>query len=189
MKGVIWLLNESDVSDERLFYAEGLSFNEQGLPNRFPWLGASGFWGKLLTGISRWNQGRSQLLNVMVRLETFRTYSRRLGASTQPPDILCRAIKTFSEKLREKKIPLLIVFTPHPDRGISANWPGYRYQREELLSMVACAKASGFPVLDLTNDPIKADWYAADEIHFSPAGSKWLADRIAPSVKKWMETP
>ena len=153
------------------------------LPIKFSWFGAWNAWTRLLIRINQWNQGKSAFIDTISRLATFRIYQEKIASVPPTSEVLCPAIRDFAKSLLLSETPLLIVFTPHAKEGIEANWGGLAYDPEDLRKMIACAKATGARVDDLSGEQLGPESFAADHIHYSALGAEWLAARLAMEMR------
>lgn len=184
LRAVLLLLNGTDANDERLFQAVALSRDERGLPNKFLWFGSYSRLSSWIVELSQWGKGRSELINTVTRYAIFRIYLDKVKSVPPTPESLCPGIRRFAEELRDKNVPLLIAFTPHYREGYEGNWVGDTYHPEDLATMIKCAKETGAAIADLSSEEPRPEWFFPDKLHYTPAGTSWVAGKLRPYVEE-----
>lgn len=187
VRGVIWLLNGSDPTDERFFSSRAMGFDRFG-PVRFLSLEGDPFLEQ--DGWLPWLHARSRLAALAVRLRTFRWLRASIRLYPATERMLCGGIWRLAEHLKERKIPLLVALTPHYPIGLQGNWVGEFADPRELATMATCARAAGAEVVDLSAEKLERGWFIEDLIHYTPLGSNWLAGKLAgPAAALFREAP
>lgn len=183
IKGVLLLLNEGDPTDERFFWARGLTRDAAGVPTSFSFVGGQALADDNINRVARSISVKSRLLQFLMRLRAFLPMRRLVQQTPPTKEVLCGGINRLAARLRTRKIPLLVAFTPHSDEGIRRNWMGEREPPEHTDTIKACAELAGAKVVDLRREPIELSRYFEDQMHFNQAGSAWLIDALAKPVR------
>ena len=182
VRGVVWLLNGSDPTDERFYRSRALDRDAAGVPTSFRHLEGDPFLEQ--PGWLPWLHSRSKMVALLVRVRTFLWLRRSIRDYPASPEALCGGVRRLALRLKEKGVPLLAVLTPHYPIGLAGNWVGERSDPAELAAMGACAREAGAELLDLSGEPLERAWFLEDLIHYSPEGAEWLAGRIAGTAEK-----
>lgn len=182
VRGVVWLLNGSDPTDERFYRSRAKDRDAAGVPTTFSHFEGDPFLEQ--GGWLPWLHSRSKMVALLVRVRTFFWLRRSIRDYPASPETLCGGVRRLALSLKEKGIPLLAVLTPHYPIGLAGNWVGERSDPAELTAMGACAREAGAELLDLSGEPLERAWFLEDLIHYSPEGAEWLAGRISGPAAK-----
>lgn len=178
VKGVIWLLNEGDAADERLLRSEAVELDETQTPLRFLLNDKDPYGGDAFSDFLDSVPISGQGMRYLVRAWKFHVFSQRLKSVPASKEVLCGGIFRLANALKEKKIPILLVISPHYEEGIRRNWMGEPFQPSDTDQMLACGREAGIATLDLRTEKLKKEWYFEDHMHFRPEGIRWLAGRL-----------
>jgi hypothetical protein len=187
-RGVVWFLNGGDPMEERYFIHKVSSRSGFGVPNDFT-VDADQYTVKHpAVRLSRMFGGKIELFNFWYRTALFRDW-RDLAVSTPPDDeVLCGGIRALASQLKHDHIPLLFVFAPKIEAGVAWGWLGEAYDPSQLQRMVACARETGQPVIDLSNEKLGAEKFYPDGVHFRLPAAEWITDRIAPELSRIVDS-
>jgi hypothetical protein len=182
VRGVIWMLNGGDAVDERYLATQAKAKDDRGYITSFVDPSSDSSY-RFLNAIASWNEGRSVIIDVLTRWEKFSSWRKKLQDVPSDGNTLCPGLFHLANALKERKIPLLIVFTPHYREGIEGIWMGERFEPQELQTMIQCARETGAPVLDLSAEKLERKWFFEDLIHYTPEGVDWLVGRLSDQIE------
>lgn len=108
---------------------------------------------------------------------------------TKATDIACHLVKELGAQLESRQMQG--VFISQYARHVIAEAPYDNPFTKPLRTLAGCAKAAGFEVVDTypllrpiaDSDRARFDGYYR-QVHFSSAGNRWLADRIAEALSR-----
>ncbi len=178
VRGVIWLLNEGDAADERLLRSEAAELDENQMPLRFLLNDKDPYGGDAISDFLDSMPIPGQGMTYLVRAWKFHIFSQRIKSVPATKEVLCGGIFKLANALRKKKIPILLVISPHYEEGIRRNWMGEPFQPRDTDQMLACGREAGVATLDLRTENLKSHWYFEDHMHFRPEGIQWLSGRL-----------
>lgn len=188
VKGVIWVVNGTDVFDEPYAFSIAENLNPKGVPMTFQADPAPDFFTSVLTVLKRLSNGRIQLFEFLSTQHRVRGHYEKMKSVQVTRQVLCSAFVRMHTELSSLGIPLAFIFTPAEKERIEALWLGEPYLSGSLDEMMVCARNTNSPVIDLTRAPgFKKEFYLYDGIHFDQRGNAWAVEQSAAELGRHFE--
>lgn len=186
LKGVVWMLNPSDPVDEILFRARNPSFSIS--KERWSELQPTWSLSPAYRAFTRWSlrmRDRSYLLlYVADRLLKQGSQARAVAGVPFSPDVHCRSLALAEAELKKAGVPLLFVAMPHGMAATGRPYLGQPLNDGKFEALLACARATGSPVLDLRAElDGRPEWYWKNDWHYNQAGVEAAAAIAAPLIR------
>lgn len=186
LKGVVWFLNPSDPLDELLFHARNPGFSIS--RERWSELNPSWTFSTPYLAFTNWSLSVGDqvylLLYVADKWIKQRSQAKLVEGAEFLPDPHCRSLNLAAAELRKQKLPLLFVAIPHGQAGSRRPYLGLPIDDRQFDSLLACARATGAPVLDLRAElDGNPGWYWKNDWHFNRHGVEEAAKIAAPKIR------
>lgn len=165
LRGLIWIINETDPTDEAWTLWRGKHPEAGGRP----WNKAVNGWFTPLTGITL---AFPSLFDAW-RLSAF---VRHAVAAAPEASEFCKPLAKGWSWARSEKRPLLFLVMRHGRAEEERLYFGLPVGKTGLDSMVDCLKKNGAPYIDLRKEfSERKEWYWPGDVHLTPEGTKELA--------------
>lgn len=184
IRGAIWLLNPTDPADEIYFYQENPTFLLDQPDQRVRHhVGAYSAW----RGISWLSSAlHHKLLILLYVIDHFRIEAdvrRAVETVKFDPQVHCRALRKVASDFRRDHLPLVFLIFPHGAPADHLTYFGVEPDPAQFRSMLDCAAATGFPVVNATDLAGHKEYYWSGDWHLNADGVRAYADRYAPEIE------
>jgi hypothetical protein len=187
LRGVIWDLNPSDPLDEMYFLARNPGFEIH--PDRWTalrpiWSPSVWYW--RITELSLALHDRVYVLVYLAeRWIKQAAETATVKAETFSEERHCRSLSVAARELAARRIPLVFVATPHGMLAHRRAYLGLKLDENLFERLLACAKKTGAPTLDLRHElDGEPGWYWDHDWHWNRKGVDAVTEIMAPAIRR-----
>lgn len=185
-QGVVWLLNDTDVLDDRFAcsVARNPAAPAESIEFSAPEFGLHG-WRAAAAGLLGDN-----FLSAKLRRQAYRQRWTELANSDASRRCeACRGVQEVKRLAAEAGLPLLAFYLPLESMPGAAHYEGATANRQALLD---CLKSAGIPAHEVGRPPEMPPgdfqgYLWENDFHFNPEGNAMLAARMETALAGWVQ--